>query len=121
GEEGQGDGQVLLRSRVQDAGVAVRAVAGVSELGITLDRYRLIRKLGAGGMGVVYLAEDEQLRREVVVKTLRDELARDREQVERFFNEARSAARLAHAGIVDVLDVGIAPEGPAYLVMELLA
>src|SRR5689334_17060118 len=91
-----------------------------ADLGITLGRYRLIRRLGAGGMGIVYLAEDTQLRREVVVKTLRDQLARDREQVERFFNEARSAARLAHPGIVDVLDVGIAPDGPAYLVMDLL-
>jgi TPR repeat protein/tRNA A-37 threonylcarbamoyl transferase component Bud32 len=91
------------------------------ELGIAVGRYRLIRRLGQGGMGVVYLAEQEALGKRVVVKLLRPELSADREQVERFFNEARAAAHLAHPGIVDVLDVGTdGPDGPAYFVMEAL-
>src|SRR5690349_5728347 len=91
------------------------------ELGIAIGRYRLIRRLGQGGMGVVYLAEQEALGKRVVVKLLRPELSRDREQVDRFFNEARAAARLAHPGIVDVIDVGTeGPDGQAYFVMEAL-
>ncbi|NIZ93600.1 Stk1 family PASTA domain-containing Ser/Thr kinase [Kineococcus rubinsiae] len=82
-------------------------------------RYRVLARIGRGGMGVVYRAEDERLEREVAVKVLRADLAHDLEARQRFVREAKSAARLAHPGVVSVLDQGTDGE-TAYLVMELV-
>jgi len=82
-------------------------------------RYRVLARIGRGGMGVVYRAEDERLEREVAVKVLRADLAHDQEARQRFVREAKSAARLAHPGVVSVLDQGTDGE-TAYLVMELV-
>ena len=82
-------------------------------------RYRVLARIGRGGMGVVYRAEDERLEREVAVKVLRADLAHDLEARQRFVREAKSAARLAHPGVVSVLDQGSDGE-TAYLVMELV-
>ncbi len=83
-------------------------------------RYRLERRLGAGGMASVWLAHDERLRREVAVKVLSDVLAGDREYIARFEREARVAAGLNHANLVTIFDSAVAGERP-YLVMELVS
>ena len=87
-------------------------------VGQTLGSYRLVSEIGKGGMGVVYLAEHTLLGRKAAVKLLRPDVAHD--QVERFFNEAKSVATLHHPGIVDVLDFGTSTDGRAYIVMEYL-
>jgi serine/threonine-protein kinase len=82
------------------------------------DRYRLLGRLGAGGMGTVYRAHDKRLGREVAVKVIAEHLADDELSVRRFRNEARLCARLAHPNIVATLDVG--HEAPQFIVMELV-
>ncbi|MBO0838685.1 MAG: protein kinase, partial [Actinobacteria bacterium] len=76
----------------------------------------IVRELGSGGMGVVYLARQRRLGRLVAVKLLRHGLAVDKELVERFVREAHTAAGLTHASIVGVIDFGQA-KGVFYLVM----
>src|SRR5579864_5912085 len=87
--------------------------------GRTLGGYRIIKQLGAGGMGIVYLAEDPQLRREVALKVMRPEAAASAQARARFLREARAAARIEHDHIVTVHQVGEA-EGAPFLVMPLL-
>jgi non-specific serine/threonine protein kinase len=85
-----------------------------------LDRigpYRIVRKLGEGGMGVVYAAEDERLHRAVAIKTIRD--VTDSSVRERFMREARAAASLSHPNVCQLFDIGDT-EGTPFLVMELL-
>ncbi|MEZ0164050.1 Stk1 family PASTA domain-containing Ser/Thr kinase [Kineococcus sp. LSe6-4] len=93
-------------------------------VGRRLDgRYHVLGRVGRGGMGVVYRAEDERLDRAVALKVLRADLAHDPAARARFVREAKSAARLTHPGIVAVLDQGVDHEGgteTAYLVMELI-
>src|SRR5205085_3293507 len=85
-----------------------------------LDRigpYRIVRKLGEGGMGVVYAAEDERLHRAVAIKTIRE--AGDSAIRERFMREARAAASLSHPNVCQLFDIGDT-DGTPFLVMELL-
>src|SRR5260221_1112958 len=79
--------------------------------------YRIVRKLGEGGVGVVFVAEDERVGREVAIKTIRD--AGDASARERFFREARAAASLSHPNVCQLYDIGD-EEGRPFLVMELL-
>ncbi|HUP62479.1 MAG TPA: FlgO family outer membrane protein [Thermoanaerobaculia bacterium] len=79
--------------------------------------YRIVRKLGEGGMGVVYAAEDERLNRTVAIKIIRD--AGDGSARERFLREARAAASLTHPNVCQLFDIGD-EEGSPFLVMELL-
>ena len=88
-------------------------------IGKTISHYRIIEKLGAGGMGEVYRARDERLGRDVAIKLLSPELAADLEQRRRFEQEVRAAAALNHPGILAVYDVGD-HAGRPYLVAELL-
>ena len=76
------------------------------KVGLRLGKYRLLRLLGRGGMGEVYLAEHEMLRNQVAVKVLPEDLARDQDMVNRFLREARSAASLRHPNIIRIHDVG---------------
>src|ERR687896_1731872 len=82
-------------------------------------RYRVLRKLGSGGMANVYLAEDGELGRQVAIKILNDRHAADDQFVERFRREAKNAAGLSHPNIVQIYDRGEA-EGTYYIAMEYL-
>jgi len=82
-------------------------------------RYRIVRRLGAGGMANVYLAEDGQLGRRVAIKILNDRFSEDESFVERFEREAKSAAGLSHPNIVSIYDRGEA-EGTYYIAMEVV-
>src|SRR5256886_6373117 len=82
-------------------------------------RYRIVRKLGAGGMANVYLAEDQELGRRVAIKILNERHAADDSFIERFRREAKNAAGLSHPNIVSIYDRGEA-EGTYYIAMEFL-
>ncbi len=88
--------------------------------GSHIGQYRILRKLGAGGMGTVYLAEHILLGRQAAIKTLLPTLSIHPEIVERFFNEARATSAIADPGVVQVFDFGYHVDGTAYIVMELL-
>lgn len=84
------------------------------------ERYRLLERIGGGGMAEVYLAEDVLLTRQVAVKILRSQFTGDEDFVTRFRQEARAAARLSHANIVSIFDVGCEADRH-YIVMEYVA
>src|ERR671938_1497027 len=83
-------------------------------------RYRVMRRLGSGGMANVYLAEDQELGRRVAIKILNDRHAHDDQFVERFRREAKNAAGLSHPNVVSIYDRGNA-EGTYYIAMEYLS
>ena len=88
--------------------------------GSQIGSYQIDRKLGAGGMGVVYIGIDLRLGRRAAIKQLLPELSGNREIVERFFNEAKAAANINHPGIVEIYDVGWHSDGTAYFAMKWL-
>jgi serine/threonine protein kinase len=88
--------------------------------GSVLGAYRLVHRLGSGGMGTVWMAEHTMLGRRAAVKLLHDALTRHAEMVTRFFNEARAATAISDPGIVQVFDFGQLSDGTVYIVMELL-
>jgi serine/threonine-protein kinase len=87
---------------------------------LLLDRYRLLRKLGVGGMGTVYEAEHVTIKKRCAIKILNPEFAHRSELVERFLQEARAASMIAHENVVEITDFGATPTGSVFFVMEML-
>ncbi|MBC7973886.1 MAG: serine/threonine protein kinase, partial [Myxococcales bacterium] len=85
-----------------------------------IGQYRILRKIGAGGMGLVYLGEHTLLGRRAAIKTLLPRVAAVPEIVERFFNEARATSAISDPGVIQIFDFGYHVDGTAYIVMELL-
>jgi eukaryotic-like serine/threonine-protein kinase len=91
-------------------------------IGATLSgRYRVLRKIGEGGMGIVYEAEHVLIEKRVALKVLREDFSNRFDVVERFRQEARSASKIGHENIIDISDFGVTGGGANFFVMELLA
>jgi len=93
---------------------------GDALIGTTLDKYDVKRRIGEGGMGLVYEAVHNVIEKRVAIKVLREDFSRRAEVVERFRQEAKSASRIGHEHIVDISDFGETPQGASYFVMEYL-
>jgi serine/threonine-protein kinase len=90
-------------------------------VGVVLnDRFRVLKMIGDGGMGSVYLAEHVTLRKKVALKVLKHELCREQTHVDRFLQEARAASMITHEHIVDIVDFGPVPGGSVFFAMEYL-
>jgi serine/threonine-protein kinase len=98
----------------------IKPIGTAALLGRQIGPYRLLERLGAGGMGTVYSAEHTLIERKVALKVLSPELAALDGAVDRFLLEARSASRIGHEHVIDVYDLGQTPDGYVYMAMELL-
>jgi tRNA A-37 threonylcarbamoyl transferase component Bud32 len=103
------------------ASASMPSVESPSLVGEVLDgRYKIVKKIGEGGMGEVYAAEHVHIEKHVAVKLLKAEIVSNKEAVSRFRQEARSASSIGHKNIIGIDDFGSLPDGRIYLCMELL-
>ena len=86
-------------------------------VGSVVSHYRILEKIGQGGMGEVYLAEDTKLERRVALKFLPAQFSADEEEKKRFIHEAKAASALNHPNICSVHEIGETPEGQLFIVM----
>ena len=86
--------------------------------GQTIGNYRILAKIGTGGMGAVYLAEHPQIGKRIALKVIHRELAGNKEVVQRFFQEARAVNTIGNEHIVEIHDFGMTAEGDHYYIME---
>jgi serine/threonine-protein kinase len=89
-------------------------------IGETFGNYRIVRRLGSGAMGTVFLGEHERIARSAAIKVLAPEFAVNAEILGRFFDEARATSLIHHPAIVEILDCGVHPSGQPYITMEYL-
>ncbi|MCA1850541.1 MAG: protein kinase [Acidobacteria bacterium] len=90
------------------------------EANTNVSHYRIVSKIGAGGMGEVYLAEDTKLDRKVAIKFLNEEFSRDTDKLNRFIQEAKAASALNHPNILTVYEIGEV-DGKNYIATEFIA
>src|SRR4249920_78961 len=96
----------------------MRSVEGELMIGKTVGHYRITSRLGAGGMGEVFLAEDTRLGRKAAIKFLPADLANDPDRRNRFLAEAKAASALNHPNVCIVYDVGETDDGVPFIAME---
>ena len=122
----QGETVKAVSGRDDEAGAAKQALKDrVNEydrlVGETLDgRYFVKKKIGEGGMGVVFEARHAVIERPLAIKVLKREATRDTATIQRFVQEAKASSRIGHPNIVEVTDFGTTPDGLTYSVMELV-
>src|SRR5262245_10297901 len=92
----------------------------IKELTGRIGKYEIVRALGKGAMGIVYLAKDTMLDREIALKVMVAAIADDEELKQRFNREAKAVARMQHPNVVNVFDLGYHTDGSPYMAMELL-
>lgn len=103
-------------------GTALRSAAGTGDLlgTVVADRYHILKKLGAGGMGTVYLAEHVKMGRKSALKVMNPGMNADPDAIARFNREAANASRLNHPNVCGIYDFGETPDGTIYLAMEFI-
>jgi serine/threonine-protein kinase len=103
-------------------GTALRSQAGAADLvgSIIAERYHVLKKLGEGGMGQVYLAEHVKMGRQSAVKVMNPAMVHDADAIGRFNREAANASRINHPNVAGIYDFGETPEGLVYLAMEFI-
>src|SRR5512134_2787544 len=114
-----GDSTICSHWAIPESALDIGNVSA-SSLEKHIGQYRILRTLGSGGMGTVYLGEHLLLGRRAAIKTLLPSLSSRRDIVDRFFNEARAISAISDPGVVQIFDFGYHVDGTAYIVMEFL-